>query len=86
MATPAQRPITWDWLKTALPILLVLVTVVATIVTMQTQSEYFERRLCILEEKADRTQETYAAIQTQLAEIQRDLQYLRRDVDRQAGG
>jgi uncharacterized coiled-coil protein SlyX len=81
-----EKPITWDWVRTALPIIVVLVGLVAAFAAIQSQAVYHETRICALESKAERTQEAFAEIQRQLAEIQRDLQYLRRDVDRQSIG
>ena len=73
MAAPTHKPITWDWLKMALPIVIVVVGVVASFVTIQVNATYFERRLCILEDKAEKTQDTYATIQTQLVAAMPDM-------------
>lgn len=78
--TPTAEVIKWLW-----PFVLALITVASSWGISQAQATYHEARICQLESKAEKTQEAYAAIQTTLAEIQRDLQYLRRDLDRQTG-
>jgi septal ring factor EnvC (AmiA/AmiB activator) len=94
--TPREEatPITWGWLKVAVPLLAVLIGIAIQFSSMQTQVNYQETRLCAQETEMKQLRESlvshqlqqkeeYAAISTQLVQIQLDLQFLRRDVDRQ---
>lgn len=78
-----EKPITWDWLKTIVPLLVVLLGVAVSLASMQTQVDYHEVRLCAMEARQEKIDATYVEILRQLAEIQRDIQYLRRDLDQQ---
>lgn len=81
--TSQEKPVTYDALKWLWPFILAIITIASSWGISQAQATYHETRICALESKQEKTQETYSEILTQLAEIQRDLQYLRRDLDRQ---
>ena len=91
--TPSEKPITWDWFRSIWPILIVVVSIVTSYTVLQTQVNYQTAQQCVFDTELKRMQdemtayqlhqqEAYSAILTRLAEIQLDLQYVRRDLDR----
>ena len=82
MATPNGTRQPLDVLGKLWPILITLVMLASAWGVMQTQSAYHETRLSALETELDKTQGALSTIAVRLAEIQRDLQYIRTELDK----
>lgn len=77
-----HTPITWEWLKFAIPLLVVLATIITFASGLQSQVNYLDARLCIVEEERRNTTMWTQSIEVRLAEIQRDIAYIRIELDK----
>ena len=75
-------PITWEWVKFALPLLIVLATVITFGTQIQAQVNYLDARLCIVEEDRRTDVAMTRSIEVRLAEIQKDIAYIRMELDK----
>jgi len=75
--------ITWGWVKTWVPVILVIATLLVSLgVTKQTIADH-EVRMTKIELKQEKSEETLMGMRVQLAEIQRDVTYLRTEWEKQ---
>ena len=77
-----HTPITWEWLKLAVPLLVLLATIIIFAVNLQSQVTYLDARMCIVEQDRRSDAILTRAIELRLAEIQRDIAYIRMELDR----
>jgi len=81
----AQKPgehVTWSGLRAWLPLLLSILAIAVSIgVTMQTITN-MDSRLVKAEARLERHDETFLTVQVQLAEIQRDVSYIRAELEK----
>ena len=77
-----HTPITWEWVKLAVPLLMLLSTIIIFAVDLQSQVNYLDARMCIVEADRRSDAQVTKAIEVRLAEIQRDIAYIRLELDR----
>ena len=73
--------VTLEWIKLILPLIVVLATVVSFAVGLQSQLNYLDARLCVIEEDRRADLALSRSIEVRLAEIQRDISYIRKEMD-----
>lgn len=83
MASPPNgQKSTLDWLTKLWPIIVAVVILASAWGVMQTQATMHEIRICKLEDLAEKRAVSMAEIGVRLAEIQRDIQYIRLELDK----